>query len=501
MGAATAFTMGCCLCITSGPNRALIKSGACVSGHDGGPQVIGDGGCICVLPFCQTYGTLDLTIKTVSLDSKRVLSKKGVNVSLHGVAQVRINKREEMLNVAAAQFLGLESHQVTNVVTQTMEGHQRAIIGAMTMEQLYSDRKEFASQVREVCKEDMLKMGMEVVSYVITDITDENKYFDSLGVARIQEVIKNAKVGEEKYTSEVKINQAMCNAQVEIEKVQREQEANKRVQECKKIIAEHQTRFKVADVNFNKEISLAGQEADFEVNKQKADFVGQINQLNAVASAAKDIAETAQQVLVEEQNKLVVSMRKEVEYADRVGQTKVDEQEVLRKKNELNAAIEVPANAKASASKIVAEADKTVKTTLAEGEAAKIKLEAEARAKATMDVGNAEAEIIEKRGVCEAKAMTEKAAAWKEYTEGAYIDMILQQLPEIAEKISAPLAKTEKIVMISNGADAGTGAAKLTKEVTQMVAELPAVAQGLTGVDIKESIMNMARRGGGRGNL
>merc|ERR1711977_326830 len=264
-----------------------------------------------------------------------------------------------------------------------------------------------------------------------------------------------------------------------------------RVQECKKIIAEHQTRFKVADVNFNKEISLAGQEADFEVNKQKADFVGQINQLNAVASAAKDIAETAQQVLVEEQNKLVVSMRKEVEYADRVGQTKVDEQEVLRKKNELNAAIEVPANAKASASKIVAEADKTVKTTLAEGEAAKIKLEAEARAKATMDVGNAEAEIIEKRGVCEAKAMTEKAAAWKEYTEGAYIDMILQQLPEIAEKI----------VMISNGADAGTGAAKLTKEVTQMVAELPAVAQGLTGVDIKESIMNMARRGGGRGNL
>merc|ERR1711977_289788 len=84
-------TMGAC--ITAGPNRALVKSGTCAAGEDGnGPQVTGDGGCIFVMPFCQTYGELDLTIKTIQLHSQKVLSKKGVDVSLHGVAQVRINK-------------------------------------------------------------------------------------------------------------------------------------------------------------------------------------------------------------------------------------------------------------------------------------------------------------------------------------------------------------------------------------------------------------------------
>merc|ERR1712159_706211 len=95
-------------------------------------------------------------------------------------------------------------------------------------------------------------------------------------------------------------------------------------------------------------------------------------------------------------------------------------------------------------------------------------------------------------GVCEAEAMTQKAGAWKEYTQGAYIDMIVQQLPEIASQIAQPLAKTEKIVMISNGPE-GSGAGKLTREITQMVAELPAVAEGLTGIDIKKAISGMAK--------
>merc|ERR1711977_201209 len=106
-----------------------------------------------------------------------------------------------------------------------------------------------------------------------------------------------------------------------------------------------------------------------------------------------------------------------------------------------------------------------------------------------------QAEVIKAKGVCEAEAMTAKAGAWKEYTQGAYIDMIVQQLPEIANQIAQPPAKTEKIVMISNGAD-GSGAGKLTREITQMVAELPAVAENLTGIDITKAIKDMAHKRG-----
>lgn len=487
--------MGCCLCITSGPNRALIKSGSCVQGQEGnGPMVIGDGGCICVLPFCQTYGTLDLTIKTVTLESERVLSKKGVNVTLHGVAQVRINKRPEMLSVASAQFLGIPAHEVTGVVERTMEGHQRAIIGAMTMEQLYSDRHEFANQVREVCKEDMLKMGMEVVSYVITIIKDDNNYFESLGVARIQEVIKNAEVGKEKYTSEVQINKAMCNAQVQIEQKAREQEANEKVQAAKTVIAEQTKNFKVKDIEFNRDIETNGQAASFAVSQMKAKFDAEINTLNEIAKAARVIQETKQKAKIEQERQAVVKATKAVEVEEKEGATKVEEVEVKRKEQELKATVEIPATAKKTADTTIAEGQAAVKTKLAEGEASKIQQEADARAHATKVIGTAEAEIIGVKGESEATAMSKKADAWAKYTEGAYVDMILKQLPEIATNIAAPLAKTDKIVMISNGGEGGSGAAKLTKEITSMVAELPEVARGLTGVDIKQVIKKMSKR-------
>jgi len=412
-------------CVTTGPNKALIKSGVCASSE--GPMVIGEGGCIFVLPCCQTYDLLDLTIRTIDLQSNDVLSKKGVKVSLNGVAQVRIHKREDMLKEAAAQFLGMGKDQITDVVTQTMEGHQRAIIGSMTMEALYSDRHEFANQVREVCKEDMLKMGMEVVSYVITDITDKNEYFDSLGVARVQEVKKNAAVGKEKYQSEVKINQAMCNSQVEIEKVQREQEANTKQQAAFTKIAEHKKNYKVQDTEFKRQIELAQQSATRDIKIQQASFAKEINE--------------------------------------------------------------------AEAKQVSAKADAQVKTVTATADATKVRTEAGATAESTREVGMAQAEVIKAKGVCEAEAMTAKAAAWKEYTQGAYIDMIVQQLPEIANQIAQPLAKTEKIVMISNGAD-GSGAGKLTREITQMVAELPAVAENLTGIDITKAIKDMAHKRG-----
>lgn len=185
---------------------------------------------------------------------------------------------------------------------------------------------------------------------------------------------------------------------------------------------------------------------------------------------------------------------KAVEVEEKEGATKVEEVEVKRKEQELKATVEIPATAKKTADTTIAEGQAAVKTKLAEGEASKIQQEADARAHATKVIGTAEAEIIGVKGESEATAMSKKADAWAKYTEGAYVDMILKQLPEIATNIAAPLAKTDKIVMISNGGEGGSGASKLTKEITSMVAELPEVARGLTGVDIKQVIKKMSKR-------
>ena len=94
--------------------------------------------------------------------------------------------------------------------------------------------------------------------------------------------------------------------------------------------------------------------------------------------------------------------------------------------------------------------------------------------------------------------MEKKAAAWRMYNEAAITQMFIDKLPEIASAISAPLAKTEKIVVISTGSDpgAGAGASKITKDVTNILAQLPPVIESLTGVSLQDMIERVPRMKG-----
>ena len=78
--------------------------------------------------------------------------------------------------------------------------------------------------------------------------------------------------------------------------------------------------------------------------------------------------------------------------------------------------------------------------------------------------------------------MRQKAESFKEYNQAAVLDLIVRILPELAGKISEPLAKTDKITIINSGNGPGGGASKLTADVTQIVAQLPPVLESLTGV-------------------
>jgi len=90
--------------------------------------------------------------------------------------------------------------------------------------------------------------------------------------------------------------------------------------------------------------------------------------------------------------------------------------------------------------------------------------------------------VIEAQGVATAEAMRKKAESFKQYNEAAVIQMIVEILPQLAGKISEPLAKTEKIVIINSGNGPGGGASKLTGDVTQIISQLPPVLESLTGV-------------------
>ncbi len=92
----------------------------------------------------------------------------------------------------------------------------------------------------------------------------------------------------------------------------------------------------------------------------------------------------------------------------------------------------------------------------------------------------------------EAEAMREKAEAYKQYGEAAVIQMVVERLPEIAQHISAPLAQTEKMVIIDNGG--GGGAAKVSQNVTKIIAEVPEVVESLTGINLIDLISSIQHK-------
>ena len=101
-----------------------------------------------------------------------------------------------MLLAACEQFLAKSEEQIQQVALETLEGHQRAIMGSMTVEEIYKDRKKFSKQVFEVASSDLVNMGITVVSYTLKDIRDEEGYLKALGMARTAGVKRDARIGK-----------------------------------------------------------------------------------------------------------------------------------------------------------------------------------------------------------------------------------------------------------------------------------------------------------------
>ena len=262
---------------TVGPNHALI-----VSGGSRQPKVK-VGGRMFVLPFVQKAQTLSLEVMTLQVNTPRVYTKEGVSVSVDGVAQVKVGRGEEAIRTAAEQFLGKTVNETAEVALQTLEGQQRAILGTMTVEEIYRDRVAFAEQVRDVAATDMTNMGLEIVSFSIRDIQDDQGYLEALGVRRTAEVKRDAAIGEAEAERDAGIKAAHGGSG-----------------------ASRRRRF-AADT------SIAHSQRDFET--QKAEYDQQVNARRAEAELAYSLqeAKTRQQIREEELQVEVVERQKQIE--------------------------------------------------------------------------------------------------------------------------------------------------------------------------------------------
>jgi flotillin len=454
-----------------GPNQVMVISGRGAGRRD---AEVGEmeskfrivtGGRAFIWPVLERVDDLSLEIMTIDITTPDVPTSQGVPITVDGVAQVKIGSDENSIRTAAIQFLSKTQSEIRHVAHETLAGHLRAILGTLTVEQLYRDREAFAQKVQEVSGDDMASMGLEIVSFVIKDISDAEGYLEALGRPRIAQVKRDAAIGEAEAARDATIESARARQQGESAK-------------------------------FEAETKIAASRKEFEV--QKAAYEQETNRKRAEA----DLAFTLQTNIT---NQEVKEQEVQIEVVARHKQIEVQEQEAMRREKELDATVRKPAEAERYKVRTLAEARQYQLQTEAAGEAEAIRQRGQAEADAAKargladvevlrEKGLAEARVIREQGLAEAEATMKKAEAWKEYTQAAVIQQLLDKLPEIASAISAPLSQTDRIVVINSGGDpnGATGASRVTRDVTQVIAEVPATIEALTGLDLMGAIGNLA---------
>jgi flotillin len=481
-----------------GPNEVLIISGGkgqyitddSGDRHRLGFRIVKGGGSI-VNPLTERMETISLELITLDIVTPEFYTKLGVPIKVDGVAQIKVKGDDISIRTAAEQFLNKSREEIKNIAYQTVAGHLRAILGTLTVEEVYAAHETFAQKVAEVSAGDLSNMGLEIVSFTIREISDSRGYMEAIGKTRIAQVKRDAQIGEAEANRDATIRAAQAN-----------QEAS--------------------TAKFEADTKIAEADRDYKLKVQ--DYSASVNQKKAEADLAYDLQRYKTEQAVKEQSV-------QVQIVEKIKQAELEEREIARKEKELVATIQRPAeaernriqtiaeaeqyrlkttalgqaeaakmtgfaqaeivqrsgNAEAEANKVRGIAEADVNRAKALAEAASIEAKGLAEAKAVEAKGLAEAEAVKAQGLAEALAMSKRADAYKAYNEAAVAQMFIDKLPEIAQAVSAPLSRIDKITMVNtNGGEGGIGASRLTNEVTNIMAQVPPVIEAMTGIKLTD---------------
>jgi flotillin len=424
----------------AGPHEALIVYGM------GGTHVYTGRGAI-IFPMVQTCK--DLSLELMSFDvapQQNLYTNQGVAVTVEAVAQIKVKSDKESILTAAEQFLTKRPEQREALIRLVMEGHLRGIMGQLTVEQIVKEPEMVGDRMRSTCADDMSKMGLEVVSFTIKEVRDKNEYITNMGRPDVARIKRDAEVAAAEADRDIAIKRAEMQRASAVARAQADQE---------RVAAETASLAKQA-------------EAQRDLDIKKAAYVEATKKAQAQADKAYEIETNIQQ-----QQVIAESVR--VQQVEREAQVKVQEAEIARRERELIATVLKSADV-----------ERQRIETLAEAERQRLIKEAEGRASSIRAQGEAEAEIIFKKGEAEAKAMNVKAEAYQEYNQAAVVDKLITGLPDVVRALSEPLSKIDKVTIVSTGNGDAAGAYKLTGDITKIAAQVPALFEALSGMQMSD---------------
>jgi flotillin len=424
----------------AGPHEALV-----VYGFRGTRVVKGRG--TVIFPMVESCRGLSLELMSFDVAPKQDLyTRQGVAVTVEAVAQIKVKSDPESILTASEQFLTKPPEEREGLIRLVMEGHLRGIIGQLAVEEIVKQPEMVGERMRSTCADDMNKMGLEVISFTIKEVRDTNEYITNMGRPDIARIRRDADVATAEAERDTAIKRAEAAREAAIAKAAADQE---------RVLAETVSQARQAEA-----------QRDLEV--KRAEYLQMVKKQQAQADKAYDIQANIMQQQVRAEEVTIHQIEKEHEI-------KVQEAEIQRRDRELTATMLKQAEFERHRIEMLAQAEKQ-----------RLIMEAEGRASAIRAQGEAEAEIIFRKGDAEARAMNVKAEAYQEFNQAAIIDKLITSMPEVVKALAAPLANVDKITVISTGDGHAAGLNKITGDLTQMAAQIPALFETLSGMPMNE---------------
>ena len=419
------------------PDRAYI-----ISGLGRTPKIlIGRAGL--KLPVLERIDRLYLGQMSVDIKTEQsVPTNDFINVNVDAVAKVRIEPSQEGIQLAAKNFLNKNPEQIAKDLQDSLQGNMREIIGTLSLKAINIDRDSFSDQVMEKASKDMKKLGIEILSCNIQNVTDDNGLIRDLGMDNTARIKKDAAIAKAQADRDVAIAQAEATKAANDAKVQADTEIAKRNTELD---------IKRSELKMQSDVKKAEADAAYEIQNQEQQKTIQAATVNAQIAKAEREAELKQKQVQVRQQELAAEIEKKADADRYAAEKKADAELVIRRK---------------------------------EAEGIKAKYEAEAagiRAR-----GEAEAEAAKAKGLAEAEAMEKKAEAYAKYNKAAMAEMMIRVMPQVAAEIAKPLAQIDKITIIGGASDGSGGVSSVADNVPKVMAKMFETMKEATGVDLSE---------------
>lgn len=387
------------------------------------------------IPFFErldklSLGAIQIDVKTGSA----VPTSEFINVRIDSTVAVKVGRSDEMIALAAENFLNTSRDEIAQKVNDLLEGNVREIVGGLKLTEMVCDRKAFGEKVQENAIPDLARYGLELITFNVQNFTDDGNVIENLGIDNVEQIRKNAMI-------------AKSNAQREVAMAEAE---NARIANDAKVAAQEE---------------IASRQNDLAVKKAKLKC--EADTKAAEADAAAGIEQENQR-----KTKEVAATNANIARAEREAELK--KKQVELKEYELDALVRKQADADKYATEQKAAADLVRRQKEAEAKAYATKAEADANRYAAEQ----QAEGIRAVGLAEAEAIEKKAEAQKKFGEASVIEMYLKALPNIVSCASAPLANVDSITMYGEG-----NSSQLVGDVMTTVSK---ITEGLAknGIDI-----------------